>query len=103
MDQTSSEVRSEIDEKKVAIGAKLDTLEKRIDSARDQAANLFSFKHQAQERPYLVVGVAAGAGFLLGRTRLRLPVAALASIAWKAIPAGLSAVILASLRDQYDA
>lgn len=65
MAQTTTEVRSEIENKKEQINSKLEMLEERFETVADKV----KFRHHVNQRPWAVVGVAAGLGFLLGRRR----------------------------------
>ena len=65
MAQTTSEVRSEIENKKEQIHSKLEMLEERFETVADKV----NFRHHVDKRPWAAVGIAAGLGFLLGRRR----------------------------------
>ena len=65
MAQTTTEVRSEIENKKERINSKLEMLEERFETVAEKV----KFRHHVDKRPWTAVGVAAGLGFLLGRRR----------------------------------
>ena len=59
MDQGSDHIRQDIESTRAALDDKLDTLE-------TKARQAFDLKHQVSERPWMMLGAAAAAGFVLG-------------------------------------
>src|SRR6266511_5633638 len=59
MDQGSDHIRRDIESTRAALDNKLDTLEAK-------ARQAFDLKHQVSERPWMMLGAAAAAGFVLG-------------------------------------
>jgi hypothetical protein len=59
MDQRSDDIRQDIEATRASLDEKLDTLE-------IKARQAFDLKHQVAERPWMAVGAAVAAGFVLG-------------------------------------
>jgi hypothetical protein len=59
MDQRSDHIRQGIESTRAALDEKLDTLE-------TKARETFDLKHQVAERPWMALGAAVAAGFVLG-------------------------------------
>jgi hypothetical protein len=59
MDQGSDDIRQTIDSTRAALDEKLDTLE-------HKARQTFDLNHQVSERPWLMLGAALAAGYVLG-------------------------------------
>jgi len=59
MDQGSDNIRQGIESTRAALDEKLDTLE-------SKARETFDLKHQVAERPWMALGAAVAAGFVLG-------------------------------------
>jgi hypothetical protein len=59
MDQRSDDIRQDIESTRASLDDKLDTLE-------TKARQAFDLKHQVAERPWMAVGAAVAAGFVLG-------------------------------------
>jgi hypothetical protein len=59
MDQRSDDIRQDIESTRAALDEKLDTLE-------TKARQTFDLKHQVAERPWLALGAALAAGFVVG-------------------------------------
>jgi hypothetical protein len=59
MDQRSDDIRQDIEATRASLDAKLDTLELK-------ARQTFDLKHQVSERPWVALGAAAAAGYILG-------------------------------------
>jgi len=59
MDQRSDDIRQDIESTRAALDQKLDTLE-------TKARQTFDLKHQVAERPWMMLGAAVAAGFVLG-------------------------------------
>jgi hypothetical protein len=59
MDQRSDYIRQDIESTRAALDEKLDTLE-------TKARQAFDLKHQVSERPWMMVGAAVAAGYVLG-------------------------------------
>jgi hypothetical protein len=59
MDQRSDYIRQDIESTRAALDEKLDTLE-------SKARETFDLKHQVAERPWMALGAAVAAGYVLG-------------------------------------
>ncbi|MBK9711082.1 MAG: hypothetical protein IPO81_07040 [Kouleothrix sp.] len=59
MDQRSDNIRQDIESTRAALDEKLDTLE-------TKARQTFDLKHQVAERPWMMLGAAVAAGYVLG-------------------------------------
>jgi len=59
MDQRSNDIRQDIDSRRAALDEKLDSLE-------TKARQTFDLKHQVAERPWMMLGAAVAAGYVLG-------------------------------------
>ena len=59
MDQRSDDIRQDIESTRAALDEKLDTLE-------SKARETFDLKHQVAERPWMALGAAVAAGYVLG-------------------------------------
>src|SRR5262245_1978230 len=59
MDQRSDYIRQDIESTRAALDEKLDTLE-------TKAREAFDLKHQVAERPWMMLGAALAAGYVLG-------------------------------------
>jgi len=59
MDQRSDDIRQDIESTRASLDEKLDTLETR-------ARQTFDLKHQVDERPWMMLGAAVAAGYVLG-------------------------------------
>jgi hypothetical protein len=59
MDQRSDYIRQNIDDTRASLDEKLDTLE-------TKARETFDLKHQVSERPWMMLGAAVAAGYVLG-------------------------------------
>lgn len=59
MDQRSDHIRQDIEETRAALDEKLDTLE-------TKARQTFDLNHQMSERPWVMLGAAVAAGYVLG-------------------------------------
>jgi hypothetical protein len=59
MDQRSDYIRQDIESTRAALDEKLDTLE-------SKAREAFDLKHQVAERPWMALGAAVAAGYVLG-------------------------------------
>jgi hypothetical protein len=59
MDQRSDYIRQDIESTRAALDEKLDTLE-------TKARQTFDLKHQVSERPWMMLGAAVAAGYVLG-------------------------------------
>jgi hypothetical protein len=59
MDQGSDNIRQNIEDTRAALDDKLDTLE-------SKARETFDLKHQVAERPWMMLGAAVAAGYVLG-------------------------------------
>ena len=59
MDQRADDIRQDIESTRASLDAKLDTLE-------TKARQTFDLKHQVAERPWIALGAAVAAGYVLG-------------------------------------
>lgn len=59
MDQRSDDIRQDIESTRAALDEKLDSLE-------TKARQTFDLKHQVDERPWMMLGAAVAAGYVLG-------------------------------------
>jgi len=59
MDQRSDDIRQDIDETRASLDAKLNTLE-------TKARQTFDLKHHVSEQPWMALGAAVAAGYMLG-------------------------------------
>ena len=65
MDHTQREIRDEIEATRAGMVEKIATLEQRVDGKIREVKRSFDVKYQTAQRPWLMVGLAAAAGYLL--------------------------------------
>ena len=73
MDQRTDDIRQNIESTRDALDEKLDALETR-------ARETFDIRHQVAERPWMALGAAMAAGFVLGSRAARKSSAGTASL-----------------------
>ena len=82
MDHTQREIRNEIEARRAGMVEKIATLEHRVDGKIRDVKRSFDINYQTERRPWLMVGLAATAGYLLSgiilgrptpRARIELP------------------------------
>ena len=82
MDHTQREIRNEIEATRAGMVEKIATLEQRFDGKIREVKRSFDINYQTEQRPWLMVGLAAAAGYLISglvlgpprpRPRLVLP------------------------------
>ena len=82
MDHTQREIRNEIEATRAGMVQKIATLEHRVDGKIREVKRSFDVNYQTEQRPWLMVGIAAFAGYLLSgillgrpapRARLEMP------------------------------
>ena len=65
MDHTQREIRNEIEATRAGMVEKIATLEQRVDGKIREVKRSFDVNYQTEQRPWLMVGLAAAAGYLL--------------------------------------
>ncbi len=65
MDNTQREIRNEIEATRVGMVEKIATLEERVDCTIQGVKRSFDPKYQVKQHPWLAVGLAAAAGYLM--------------------------------------
>ena len=73
MDYTQREIRDEIEATRAGMVEKIATLEHRVDGKIREVKRSFDVKYQTEQRPWLMVGLAAAAGYLLSGLVLGQP------------------------------
>ena len=82
MDHTQREIRDEIEATRAGMVEKIATLEQQVDGKIREVKRSFDINYQTERRPWLMVGLAAAAGYLLSgivlprptpRARVELP------------------------------
>jgi hypothetical protein len=73
MDNTQREIRNEIEATRVGMVEKIATLEERVDCTIQGVKRTFDPKYQAQQHPWLAVGLSLAAGYLMSGLILGRP------------------------------
>lgn len=66
MDKRSDDIRQDIEATRASLDEKIDLLESKATEAVDKAKETFDLKHQVAERPWVALGAAVAAGYVLG-------------------------------------
>ena len=66
MDKRSDDIRQDIEQTRASLDTKLDMLQSKASEAVDQTKQLFDVNHQVNERPWLALGAALLAGYVVG-------------------------------------
>ena len=66
MDKRSDDIRQDIEQTRASLDSKLDLLQNKASEAVDQTKQLFDVNHQVNERPWLALGAALLAGYVVG-------------------------------------
>src|SRR2546427_5253537 len=67
MDHPQSEIRRQIESTRTEMVEKISTLTERLDGAIEEMKHLVNLKYQAEQRPWLMMGISTVAGYLLSR------------------------------------
>ena len=73
MDHTQSEIRNEIEATRAGMVEKIATLEQRVDGKIREVKRSVDVNYQTERRPWLMVGIAIAAGYLLSGIVLGRP------------------------------
>lgn len=73
MDHTQREIRNEIEATRAGMVQKIATLEHRVDGKIREVKRSFDVNYQTEQRPWLMLGLAAAAGYLLSGIVLGRP------------------------------
>lgn len=66
MDQGSDNIRQDIESTRASLDDKLSLLEDKAQTVADKARETFDIRHQVSERPWVALGAAVAAGYMLG-------------------------------------
>jgi len=66
MDQRSDNIRQDIEQTRASLDDKLGMLEDKAQEVATKARETFDLKHQVNERPWMALGAAVAAGYILG-------------------------------------
>ncbi len=66
MDQGSDHIRQDIESTRASLDDKLNLLEDKAQTVAEKARETFDIRHQVSERPWVALGAAVAAGYILG-------------------------------------
>lgn len=66
MDKRSDDLRQDIEDTRASIDEKIDMLQGKASEAVEQTKQLFDVQHQVTERPWVALGLALAAGYVVG-------------------------------------
>ncbi|KAB8143916.1 DUF3618 domain-containing protein [Chloroflexia bacterium SDU3-3] len=66
MDKRSDDIRQDIEQTRASLDEKIDLLQNKASEAVEQTRQIFDVSHQVAERPWVALGAAAIAGYVLG-------------------------------------
>lgn len=66
MDKRSDDIRQDIEDTRASIDEKIDMLQGKASEAVEQTKQMFDVQHQVTERPWVALGLAIAAGYVVG-------------------------------------